>query len=99
MITSDKEVFAERLKENGSRKRGRPKAQYKCEVSGKVCPYNDDFWDMYGAEDDARDNCPIQAYQKEQENYLNAEGRFVITSDYCRHLLERNEGKSGGEKL
>ena len=98
MITSDKEVFAERLKENDSRKRGRPKAQYKCEVSGKVCPFNDYFWETDGAEDDARYSCPIQAYQKKKENYINAKGRYVITSDHCRHLLERNEGKSGGEK-
>lgn len=71
--------------ETAPAKRGRPRAQYKCEVSGRVCPFNDAFFEIQGAEYE----CPVHAYQKEP-NYTDAEGVYHITSDFCNHLLERD---------
>ena len=73
--------------EKAPARRGRPRAQYKCEVSGRVCPFNDAFFEIQGA----KYECPIKAYEKEP-NYTDAEGIYHITSDYCKHLLDRDGG-------
>lgn len=68
-------------------KRGRPKADYKCAISGRVCPFNDDFWEYGAADAAAADNCPIQSYQN--SNYTKPDGVRVI-NDWCKHLIPRN---------
>jgi hypothetical protein len=68
------------------RGRGRPKAQYKCEVSGRVCPFNDSYWDICG--DSAKYECPIQAY--ENSNRRSKDGIALIIDDSCKHLIPRN---------
>ena len=60
---------------------------YKCAISGRVCPFNDDdTWEWGGADDVARDNCPIQAY----ENSNRREGDTLVLDDWCKHLIARN---------
>lgn len=74
--------------------RGRRRADYKCAVTGRVCPFNEaDTWQWgQGNGDGAKDNCPVQAYEKERENYTDENGVYHITSDYCKHLLDRDGG-------
>lgn len=59
--------------------------QYKCEVSGLVCPFNDDIWELGGADAIVKDSCPIQRYENSDER---TETRTFL-SDWCRHLIER----------
>lgn len=61
------------------------KRQYKCEISGRVCPFNDDIWELGGADDIASDNCPIQSY--ENSNQTTETVRRI--SDWCKHLIPR----------
>lgn len=61
------------------------KRQYKCKISGRVCPFNDDDWEMGGADDVATDNCPVQSY----ENNSRRMGNMIYLSDWCIHLIQR----------
>ena len=71
-----------------NRRRGRPKADYTCAISKRVCPFNDDdVWKWGLARDVASSNCPIQSY--ENNDHIDANGGMVI-DDWCKHLIPRN---------
>lgn len=63
--------------------RGRPRADYKCAVSGRVCPLNEPFWEVCSG---AEDECPIHEYQR--GDYVKPDGTRVI-NDWCKHLVNR----------
>lgn len=76
----------------------RRKAQYRCAISKRVCPFNDDFWEMGGADDAATDGCPIGKY----EDNHHKEGKMFVFDDWCKHLRERKDERQGvvmGEKF
>ena len=86
-------IHKERVKEldmlneaKTSKRKGRPKADYICAISKHVCPFNDDFWELGGADAAASDNCPIQSY--ENSNRIKSDGTKVIR-DWCKHLMPR----------
>lgn len=82
--------FCRHAEEKPQPKRGRPRADYNCAVSGRVCPLRyDDVWAWGGADSAAQDSCPIQAFEKE-ENYRDENGVLHI-SDFCKHLLPREQ--------
>lgn len=72
---------------NTGKKRGRPRADYTCAISERVCPFNDSFWEWGAADSAARDNCPIQQY--ENNNRIGDDGIRII-DDWCKHLIPRN---------
>lgn len=65
----------------------RRKAQYRCAISKRVCPFNDDFWEMGGADSAAADGCPIGKY----EDNHHKEGKMFVFDDWCKHLRERKD--------
>ena len=70
----------------------RRKAEFKCALSGRVCPFNSDFWDQGLAGLEAADNCPIEKY--ENSNHGNEDGSYTF-DDWCKYLIARvgSEGK------
>lgn len=71
--------------ETAPAKRGRPRAQYKCAVSGRVCPFNDAVWEYGDARAYAQGYCPVHRYEASDDDT----GEIGVLNDYCRHLLER----------
>lgn len=62
------------------------KREYRCKISKRVCPFNDDdTWEWGGADSVANDNCPIGKYQNGNRM---GNGVFRI-SDWCAHLIPR----------
>lgn len=70
------------------------KKPYKCKVSGRVCPFDDGFFEMADA-GEAKDSCPIQQY--ENSNHTKEDGTRVI-NDWCKHLVERKQENKRGTK-
>lgn len=64
----------------------REKRQYKCDVTNRVCPFNNDVWLYAYADHIADDNCPINAYEHEP---MRVVGNMKIFSDWCIHLIPR----------
>ena len=71
-----------------SGKRGRPQAEYRCAVSGKICPFNGNVWEMGDARDIAHSECPAKSYSN--SDYTRPDGTKVY-SDFCKHLIPREK--------
>lgn len=56
-----------------------------CTLTHKTCPFTGDFYNVGGAEEVARDNCPVGMYQC--SNYVDA-GVFTYDS-VCVHAEEK----------
>lgn len=69
------------------RRKGRKmgERQYECAISGCACPFNDDVWELGGADSIANDNCPVQSYQNSDRKTESV----LYVSDWCRYLIER----------
>lgn len=70
------------------------KKPYKCRVNGRVCPFDDSFFEMAYA-GGAADSCPIQKY--ENSNHTKEDGTRVI-NDWCKHLVDRKQENKRGTK-
>ena len=67
------------------RGRGRPRADYKCSITGRVCPFSWEYFYYDGGS--AKYECPINQY--EDNNHRSADGVALVLDDTCKHAIAR----------